>query len=139
MFPKPKPEKKRRKHHPKSEYKQVVERLDRLVSQIVHLRDGETCVICGSTARPQAGHVFVRDRMRVRWALDNVHVQCAACNLLHRFDQAPYFHWFVQTYGAAAFDSLYDRAESLPYFKFSLPELAELEDALLLVWSSLQS
>jgi hypothetical protein len=136
-YPKPKPVKrKKRKQH--SEYQDIVERLDKLVSQIVHLRDDNTCVICGSTAKPQAGHVFVRGRMKVRWSLWNVHIQCARCNLMHRFDQAPYFHWFIQKYGNDEFNLMYKEAEETPYFKWGFPELQLLEEELTAEWTRLR-
>jgi hypothetical protein len=124
--PKPKPTK-RRKRKIKSEYKELSNRLDALVSAIVRMRDGNTCVVCGSTAKPQAGHIFIRARTRTTWMLYNVHTQCARCNLMHRFDQAPYFHWFIHKYGNKAFDELYALAETDPYWKWSVPELREFD------------
>jgi hypothetical protein len=125
-YPKPEPTKKKKKRRPKSEYKLLVEQLDSLVRDIVHIRDKDICVVCGSTARPQAGHVFVRDRKKVRWALHNVHIQCARCNLLHRFDQAPYFHWFQEKYGMQRYNELYHEAEDEPYYIWSIPSMQEL-------------
>jgi hypothetical protein len=124
--PKPVAKTAKKKRREKTEYQVLVAQLDDLVSQIVHLRDKNTCVICGSTARPQAGHVFVRDRKRVRWDLRNVHVQCASCNLRHRFDQAPYFYWFMQIYGKPAFDELYELAEGQPAYIWSIPDMRVL-------------
>jgi hypothetical protein len=132
MPPAPKPVAKKKKHKKKSpsEYQELVLSLDDLVKRIVHIRDNDTCVICGSTARPQAGHLFVRDRKKTRWALHNVNIQCARCNLLHRFDQAPYIHWFIEKYGLEAYNELYSDAEGEPYYKWATADLRALREEL---------
>lgn len=127
MPPCPKPPKlKKRKRKIISPRQQAIRELDSLVAKIVHLRDQNICVLCGSTFKPEAGHIFVRGRMRVRFDLANVHIQCSSCNLRHRFDQAPYFSWYIDKYGLSAFKELYHLAEDEPYFKWLLPELKQM-------------
>lgn len=77
----------------------ITNRLDRLVSKIVRLRDS-ACVICGSTQNPQCGHYIGRMFIATRWDLTNTHQQCAGCNMLHESDPIPYTLFIQREFGS---------------------------------------
>ena len=65
------------------EKKELVYRLDRLVSLLVRHRETR-CFTCGKKLRfesRQAGHYNSRTIRATRWDLENVHVQCNRCNV----------------------------------------------------------
>lgn len=99
MIPKPKRQK-------KSDRKKIVAKLDQLVSEIVRKRDGK-CVICGTTERLQAGHLFSRVAYSIRWDLNNVFAQCSGCNLRHEHDSFPFHDWFIREYSLEDFRILH--------------------------------
>lgn len=76
----------------------ITNRLDKLVSQIVRLRDGK-CVTCDSTINQQCGHYISRVFVNVRWDLRNCNCQCSACNVSHEQDPVPYTQWIQNIYG----------------------------------------
>lgn len=58
-------------------------RLDKLTSCIVRNRE-KKCFTCGKRLLfkdRQAGHYVPRVVLKTRWQLENVHVQCAKCNV----------------------------------------------------------
>jgi hypothetical protein len=106
--------------------KGIVKKLDKVVSDIVILRDGK-CVVCGSTSTLGAGHIFSRKAHNTRWDMSemgNVHCQCWPCNLRHVRDQYPYFQWYINKFGQTRFDQL--RREFKTTRKYKTFELIEL-------------
>lgn len=79
------------------------------------------CIVCGSTKNLQCGHLFTRSKFSVRWDTDNIHAQCAGCNLRHEYDPHPYTMKFINLYGLERYQALYERAEKPR--KFSLDDL----------------
>lgn len=77
----------------------ITNRLDKLVSKIVRMRD-KACVVCGSTQNPQCGHYVSRMFIATRWDLSNTHQQCAGCNMTHEVDPVPYTLFIQETYGS---------------------------------------
>lgn len=77
----------------------ITNRLDRLVSKIVRLRDGK-CVICGSVQNPQCGHFISRMFIATRFDLSNCHQQCSGCNMTHEVDPVPYTLFIQREYGS---------------------------------------
>lgn len=77
----------------------ITNRLDKLVSKIVRLRD-HACVTCDSQDSAQCGHFVGRMFIATRWDLTNCHRQCAGCNMLHESDPVPYTLFIQETYGS---------------------------------------
>jgi len=101
----------------------LVRKLDKLVSEMVRVRDAK-CVVCGSTYMLQAGHLFTRTSYSTRWDLLNVHVQCAGCNFRHNGDAWPYTNWFIETYGKDKLVELHAKHRTIAKFKdWELQEL----------------
>jgi len=107
----------------KNDKKRLVKKLDQAIRAVV-LSEEKVCCCCGTTERLQLGHLFTRSKHSVRWDRDNCHAQCAGCNLRHEYDPHPYTVWYIQTFGLAAYTSLYHRAETPR--KWKLHELQEL-------------
>ena len=114
-----------------SERKKLIKTLDRLVSQIVVLRDKE-CVTCGSDVLVHCGHFHSRQHFATRWDLENCHAQCDPCNLRHEHDPYPYTRFMLKKYGAQKMDELYLKFRSATrYKKTDLLEMkADLENIL---------
>ena len=107
--------------------KRLIKQCDDLVAQIVKARDGG-CVICptGNPRSPirECGHLFSRRYMSLRFDFANTHEQCQYHNSLHRFDTHPYNSWFVNKFGAKAWDELYQKkSETKSYKVWELEEL----------------
>ncbi len=65
------------------------------------------CVVCGSDKILQAGHLIPsKSSPALRYDLRNIFTQCRNCNLIHRYNQAPYFLWYIKTFGIQAFENL---------------------------------
>lgn len=109
--------------------KGLVRKLDKIVGDIVKLRD-ITCVTCGTSSNPTAGHLFSRVAYGTRWDLDNVFQQCVSCNLKHEYDSYPLMTYAIHLLGE-------DKVEDL-HFKYRHPlklkdyQLKELYDELLI-------
>src|SRR4030042_2852627 len=88
--------------------KGIVRKLDKLVSQLVIKRD-KACVVCGSTNRLCAGHLFSRIAYSTRWDLDNVYASCWNCNYRHEFDPYPMMKQITDRLGQKMVDELHRR------------------------------
>jgi hypothetical protein len=92
--------------------KQVVVEIELIHHEIVHWRDGLQCVLRNVDGRhcgggPQWGHVIPQGQSAfLKWNLSNVFDQCRDHNGIHTRDQSTYHDWYVQTFGANAFDKL---------------------------------
>lgn len=107
--------------------KRLIEDLDEVVSKIVRLRDGRRCVLCGSTYRPQAGHLWKRGVYATRWDLDNVWTQCPKHNIDHNVRPEPFMNYVAAKIGEERYDALRRRAGT--WRKISDAELQELLDS----------
>ena len=88
--------------------KQLIKKLDRLVSEYVRKRDGH-CVTC---ANPRglpltAGHLFSRVAHSARWNLLNIHAQCTGCNMYHEHNPHRFTSWFIQKFGLSKYEMLH--------------------------------
>ena len=99
---------KKQKVHRKITRKGLVRALDKLVSQIVILRD-KKCVVCGSTNKLGCGHLFTRTYYSTRWDLQNCHAQCRNCNFRHEHDPYPYTEYYLNKFGKQSYDLLHAR------------------------------
>src|SRR3990167_503815 len=95
----------------KPKRKSLITKLDNLVSQIVRIRDGQKCVICGSTEKLGNSHLFSRKNFSLRWDIrpsGNCHTNCWSCNFKHSSrDSYPYFNWYITKFGKSRFDDLH--------------------------------
>ena len=60
------------------------------------------CVSCGGSdhwSNLQGGHFISRTSMRWRFAEENIHPQCASCNLYKSGNLIPYTLYMTETYG----------------------------------------
>ncbi len=107
--------------------KKLKKELDKLMSQIVILRDGG-CVVCGSKNNLTCGHLFTRSHMATRWELLNCHCQCRNCNFKHEFDPQPYNEWFIREYGLERWTELHDQFSTIR--KWTRADLEQLKEKL---------
>lgn len=109
----------------KSERMKLYDAIHKELKEIRIKGYGEACVICGSTNVVQLGHVIpAGSSLNLRFKLYNVFPQCRTCNGIHRYNQAPYLNWYVQTFGEEELDNLVQ--ESRVIKKYTMPELREL-------------
>src|SRR3990167_3126534 len=92
--------------------KGYVRRLDKVVSEIVQIRDAR-CVTCGSYNSPTAGHLFSRVAYSTRWDLGNVFRQCLSCNFRHEHDPYRFIEWYRKNYGVAMYNRLHRKYETI--------------------------
>ena len=88
--------------------KVLTQRLDRLVSVLVRLRENR-CATCGkklSWRYRQAGHFVPRVVQQTRWDFFNVHVQCAHCNVELGGNIEKYKQFIADNYGIITFARL---------------------------------
>lgn len=103
--------------------KTLVKKLDKLVGDIVKLRDGK-CVTCGSLVNPNCGHYFSRVAYSTRWDLNNCYQQCMSCNLRHEYDPYPFTSFMLQKIGQNGIDDLhYKFVHPVKFKNFELLEM----------------
>jgi len=62
-------------------YQELKNRLDRIFASYIRLRDnGKPCISCGVYTGLEAGHLYSRGNLALRWDERNVHGQCIVCN-----------------------------------------------------------
>ena len=98
----------RYRYKPRSKRAGLKDELDRLTSLIVRKRD-KACVLCGRTDDIQAGHLYSRRYLAIRWDLKNVNAQCSAHNILHNEHPHLYMDWFQRTFSEDALIELSER------------------------------
>ena len=109
------------------------------LSLYIRERDNYTCFTCGAGPTSgkvmQCGHLITASRSATQFYEKNCHCQCAGCNYRHEHDYEIYRRAFVEKYGEAAYDDMYnmswatvkrtaeDYREIERYFKNKLAEL----------------
>ena len=76
-------------------------------------RDDYRCFICGVQGdkySTDAGHLITAAREATRFDELNTHCSCKGCNIKHEHDYEPYRRAFVEKYGEAVYDQLYQRS-----------------------------
>ena len=113
----------------KTSRKKLIEKLDKIFSLYIRLRDNGVCYTCGKRGeikQMQAGHYISRSCMALRWDESNVHCQCYSCNVCKHGDLITYRERLVKDYGQSAIEEL----ESKRYitYKHSIEDLEKLID-----------
>lgn len=119
------------KAKPRSYY---VKKLDLIFSRYIRLSYADkygntTCVTCGNVKpyqQHQNGHYESRGHIPTRWAEDNCHVQCLACNLFKKGNYTEYAIYMINRYGADKLIDLRQRARS--GVKISTQEIKEMTE-----------
>jgi hypothetical protein len=103
-------------------------RLDKLVKEIVLMRDGG-CVcpspVKGHQTTRTPGHLISRGKESVKWDLWNVHEQCSGCNARHEYYPEIFTAWFIRKFGGGAYEELESRSYKVA--KLTLDDLETLE------------
>lgn len=113
------------KSRKKSDRTRLVEKLDRIFSKYIRLRDKQ-CVVCGSTDRLQCGHLLSKMSYSTRWSEVNASTQCGHCNIVHNTNPGPYMLWFIDNHGKKELHKLTKEYSS--HKKFSNKNIKELID-----------
>ena len=109
----------------KSDRMKLYDKIHSVMRDIRIMGYGEKCVICGSENVIQLGHVIpAGSSLYLRFKLYNTYPQCRVCNGIHRYNQAPFFNWVVQTFGAEELDTLTKESRILQ--KYNMRELREV-------------
>lgn len=105
--------------------KGLIRKLDKIVSEIVRLRDG-ACFICGTKENLCCGHLFSRVAYSTRWDLNNVFASCYSCNFRNEFDPYPMMNKVIELRGIEFVDDLHRQYETPVILKdFHLKEMYE--------------
>jgi len=78
--------------------KSLKTKADKVFSLFIRNRDGNKCVLCGSTKNVQNGHLIKRGKMSVRYNTWNCHALCSQCNYRDNFEPWHYVNWFLSFY-----------------------------------------
>jgi len=115
------------------------DKCDETWADVVKIRDGNKCVICGDTVRVNAHHHVCRSHLPTRYLIDN---GITLCPLHHQFDRdmsahkSPlrFYYWFMNNYPVQArklVDLKFVKVKDKEKRKFNYKEkLAELEACL---------
>jgi len=111
--------------------KTLVKKLDKLVSQIVRLRD-KKCIQCGTTEKLTCGHLYSRAAYSTRWNLGNCYAQCWPHNFKHEFDWKPMLDAIVNRMGQEYVDELHREYKTPVILKdFMLEEMVKQFEVIL--------
>lgn len=119
----------------KSGLRLAVQRLDKIFSLYIRLRDSRPfayrqfrCISCGQIKpfdKADCGHFFSRTHMNTRFDEDNAHAECSYCNRFSADHLVSYEENLIRKIGRQRFDLLRLRAHQTR--KWSAFELQELE------------
>ena len=109
----------------------IVKELDSMFSKFIRQRDSEnglcSCSTCGvrkPIKQMQAGHFMSRTKYSTRWDEDNVHAQCAGCNMWKQGRQYEMSIYIDQKFYAGKSDELLRKSNRTA--KFSDAELIQM-------------
>lgn len=106
-----------------NERKKLIDKLDKIVSKYVVLRDGK-CITCWATYALCCGHLFSRVWMATRFNLKNCNASCQICNGIHEVNETPYRNAFIKKYSKEEYellDTLHNKQS-----RFTIQELEEI-------------
>ena len=122
----------------KTARKNLVKKLDTIVSKYIRLRD-KFCVQCGTNQNLTNGHIFSRRHYSTRWDISsdgNCHCQCWSHNFVHGYDNYEYYKWYKDKFGEDRFEEL--RGEYVQTKKYSNVELEELYEQIKIKYDRLE-
>lgn len=97
----------------KSTRKKLIEKLDKVFSQYIRLREAKNgnseCFTCGKVdhwKRLQNGHFMSRKHLSTRWDETNCQVQCAGCNVFRYGEQYKFSVGLDTKYGSGTAESM---------------------------------
>lgn len=125
-------QKKKKKEKKKESVPYLIKELDKVFSLYIRQSSADEygnceCVSCG-VVKPwkemQAGHYVSRGEKNTRFDEENVHVQCAGCNIFRKGNYPKYTEFMLKKYGADKLQEIIKRGDTIKQFK--PPELKEL-------------
>ena len=84
---------------------------DKLFGAYIRNRDGNKCVLCGSTRNPNCGHLIKRGKLATRWDEINCSCLCSGCNYKDNFEHDHYVLYFLREYGQPMYEDLLERSK----------------------------
>lgn len=115
--------KKYRKRGDKKSIKSLKIELSYYVEEYVRWRDLHTCVTCGASFKRgertllHGGHYISRKHLATRWDEQNIHAQCASCNMKQAHDdpfvKGNYEKFLVDQYGEFIVDHLKQKSRKV--------------------------
>lgn len=114
----------------KSEYNKLKNRLDRVFSDYIRLRDNYTCIVCGlkmqkGDRKCHNGHYMTRALSGLRWDEKNCNCQCSTCNTEHEYDHEPYRQKIIERYGKDIINILRSKKHNPGFKKSELTVMIE--------------
>lgn len=100
----------------------LVKKLDDIFQMYIRERDGWKCCTCGKyilkdKTNMHAGHFISRKHYSTRWDEQNVHAQCAGCNLKQSFGDietiTKYESFLKLKYGGQIIDDLIQKSHQI--------------------------
>lgn len=98
----------------KTQKTRLKERLDRIFSEFIRLRDSDerglaSCISCGKTVHwkeADCGHFVNRSHMSTRYDEKNCNLQCRSCNRFDEGNNIGYMKGLIKKYGPSVIDEL---------------------------------
>ena len=101
----------------KSTRKRLIDKLDKIFSQYIRLRESKNhnseCFTCGKVdhwKKLQNGHFMSRKHLSTRWDETNCKVQCAGCNVFRYGEQYKFSVGLNAKYGDGTADAMLQKS-----------------------------
>jgi hypothetical protein len=101
----------------KSTRKRLIDKLDKIFSQYIRLRESKNhnseCFTCGKVdhwKKLQNGHFMSRKHLSTRWDETNCQVQCAGCNVFRYGEQYKFSIGLNAKYGDGTADAMLQKS-----------------------------
>jgi len=91
----------------------LVLKADQKFAAYIRNRDGNKCILCGSTKNPTCGHLIKRGKKATRWDEVNCNCLCSGCNYKDNFEHDHYVLWFLREYGQPMYEDLLERSKCI--------------------------
>jgi hypothetical protein len=124
-YPKPKPLKHKKKRKSVSRRVYLERTLDKLVSDIVILRDGGCVTPNGCSGHLTCSHFYPRGQKKVRYSLVNCNCQCSTHNRRHNYYESYYAEYMLKTYTKEQLLEVVEGA-NIKGWKWTVPELERI-------------
>lgn len=102
----------------------LVKKADIVFAKYIRERDGNRCVLCGSTKNPTCGHLVKRGKKTTRYSEINCHCLCMACNYKDNFEHDHYVVYFLNKYGEGKYKLLIEYSKE--FHKWTREELYQI-------------